>query len=64
MSIGLFVSSRIAGCGIRALTSSSSPGISLKQEAISYMAGSEIPGVIVNVSRGGPGLGGEVEGQR
>ncbi len=46
-----------AGCGIRALTSSSSPGISLKQEAISYMAGSEIPGVIVNVSRGGPGLG-------
>jgi len=46
-----------AACGIRALTSSSSPGMSLKQEAISYMAGSEIPGVIINVSRGGPGLG-------
>ncbi|WP_028576584.1 3-methyl-2-oxobutanoate dehydrogenase subunit VorB [Desulfomicrobium escambiense] len=46
-----------AACGIRSMTSSSSPGVSLKQEAISYMAGSEIPGVIVNVSRGGPGLG-------
>ncbi|MBU4525887.1 MAG: 3-methyl-2-oxobutanoate dehydrogenase subunit VorB [Desulfomicrobium sp.] len=46
-----------AACGTRAMTSSSSPGMSLKQEAISYMAGSEIPGVIVNVSRGGPGLG-------
>jgi 2-oxoglutarate ferredoxin oxidoreductase subunit alpha len=46
-----------AACGIRAMTSSSSPGMSLKQEAISYMAGSEIPGVIVDVSRGGPGLG-------
>ncbi len=44
-------------CGIRAMTSSSSPGISLKQEAISYMAGSDLPGVIVNISRGGPGLG-------
>ncbi|WP_462323947.1 3-methyl-2-oxobutanoate dehydrogenase subunit VorB [Desulfoplanes sp.] len=44
-------------CGIRAMTSSSSPGISLKQEAISYMAGSELPGVIVNMVRGGPGLG-------
>ncbi len=43
--------------GIRAMTSSSSPGISLKQEAISYMAGSELPGVIVNMNRGGPGLG-------
>jgi len=43
--------------GIRAMTSSSSPGMSLKQEAISYMAGSEIPAVIVNVNRGGPGLG-------
>lgn len=43
--------------GKRAMTSSSSPGISLKQEAISYMAGMEIPGVIVNVQRGGPGLG-------
>ncbi|NCD24479.1 MAG: 3-methyl-2-oxobutanoate dehydrogenase subunit VorB [Deltaproteobacteria bacterium] len=46
-----------SACGIRALTSSSSPGVSLKQEAISYMAGCEVPGVIVNVSRGGPGLG-------
>ena len=46
-----------AAYGVRALTSSSSPGVSLKQEAISYMAGSEIPGVIVNMSRGGPGLG-------
>ncbi|HMM39327.1 MAG TPA: 3-methyl-2-oxobutanoate dehydrogenase subunit VorB [Desulfovibrio sp.] len=44
-------------CGIRAMTSSSSPGVSLKQEAISYMAGSDIPAVIVNMSRGGPGLG-------
>ncbi|MHC4197854.1 MAG: 3-methyl-2-oxobutanoate dehydrogenase subunit VorB [Planctomycetota bacterium] len=43
--------------GARAMTSSSSPGISLKQEGISYMAGCELPGVIVNVSRGGPGLG-------
>ncbi|MEA5000374.1 MAG: 3-methyl-2-oxobutanoate dehydrogenase subunit VorB [Endomicrobiaceae bacterium] len=43
--------------GKRAMTSSSSPGISLKQEALSYMAGMEIPGVIVNVQRGGPGLG-------
>ncbi|WP_243544609.1 3-methyl-2-oxobutanoate dehydrogenase subunit VorB [Pseudodesulfovibrio tunisiensis] len=43
--------------GIRAMTSSSSPGISLKQEAISYMAGSEIPAVVVNMTRGGPGLG-------
>ncbi len=44
--------------GARAMTSSSSPGISLKQEGISYMAGCEIPGVIVNMSRSGPGLGG------
>ncbi len=43
--------------GVRAMTSSSSPGVSLKQEAISYMAGSEIPAVIVNMNRGGPGLG-------
>lgn len=43
--------------GVRALTSSSSPGISLMQEAISYMAGSELPAVIVNMNRGGPGLG-------
>lgn len=46
-----------AACGKRAMTSSSSPGISLKQEGISYMAGSELPGVIVNMVRGGPGLG-------
>jgi 2-oxoglutarate/2-oxoacid ferredoxin oxidoreductase subunit alpha len=44
--------------GTRAMTSSSSPGISLMQEGISYMAGSELPGVIVNISRSGPGLGG------
>ena len=44
--------------GARAMTSSSSPGISLKQEGISYMCGSEVPGVIVNMSRSGPGLGG------
>ncbi len=43
--------------GARAMTSSSSPGISLKQEAISYLAGCELPAVIVNMSRGGPGLG-------
>ncbi len=43
--------------GARAFTSSSSPGISLMQEAISYMAGSELPAVIVNMNRGGPGLG-------
>lgn len=46
-----------AGCGQRAMTSSSSPGISLKQEGISYIAGAELPAVIVNVQRGGPGLG-------
>lgn len=44
--------------GVRAMTSSSSPGISLKSEGVSYMAGSDLPGVIVNVQRGGPGLGG------
>ncbi len=43
--------------GVRVLTSSSSPGISLKQEGISYLAGAELPAVIVNVQRGGPGLG-------
>ena len=46
-----------AGTGARAMTSSSSPGISLKQEGISYIAGSELPCVIVNIVRGGPGLG-------
>src|SRR4030066_404991 len=44
--------------GARAMTSSSSPGISLMQEGISYRAGSELPGLIVNISRSGPGLGG------
>jgi 2-oxoglutarate ferredoxin oxidoreductase subunit alpha len=43
--------------GARVMTSSSSPGISLKQEGISYMAGAEVPCVIVNIMRGGPGLG-------
>lgn len=43
--------------GIRAMTSSSSPGISLKQEGISYIAGMELPAVVVNIMRGGPGLG-------
>lgn len=47
-----------AGAGARVLTSSSSPGIALKQEGISYMAGAELPAVIINVMRGGPGLGG------
>jgi len=46
-----------AAAGVRAMTSSSSPGISLKQETISYLAGAELPAVIVNVQRGGPGLG-------
>ena len=45
------------GCGARVLTSSSSPGIALKQEGISYCAGAEVPCVILNVVRGGPGLG-------
>ena len=44
--------------GVRCMTSSSGPGISLKQEGISYMAGSELPGVIVDIMRQGPGLGG------
>ena len=47
-----------ASAGARAMTSSSSPGVSLKGEGVSYMAGSDLPGVIVNVQRGGPGLGG------
>jgi 2-oxoglutarate ferredoxin oxidoreductase subunit alpha len=46
-----------AGCGVRVMTSSSSPGIALKQEGISYIAGAELPCVIVNIMRGGPGLG-------
>lgn len=47
-----------AGAGGRAMTSSSSPGISLKQEGISYIAGAELPCVIINMVRSGPGLGG------
>ena len=47
-----------AGAGARVMTSSSSPGISLKQEGISYIAGAELPCVIVNITRSGPGLGG------
>ena len=46
-----------AGAGVRAITSSSSPGVSLKQEGISYCAGAQLPCVILNVMRGGPGLG-------
>ena len=46
-----------AGTGARVITSSSSPGVSLKQEGISYMAGAMLPAVILNVMRGGPGLG-------
>ena len=46
-----------AAAGKRAMTSSSSPGVSLKQEGISYLAGNELPAVIVNIMRGGPGLG-------
>src|SRR4030043_1725538 len=49
--------------GVRAMTSSSSPGISLKQEGISYLAACELPAVIVNMSRGGPGLGSIVASQ-
>ena len=48
----------VAATGRRVMTSSSSPGISLKQEGISYIAGSDLPCLIVNVQRGGPGLGG------
>jgi 2-oxoglutarate ferredoxin oxidoreductase subunit alpha len=47
-----------AGAGARVMTSSSSPGISLKQEGISYIVGAELPCLIVNIVRGGPGLGG------
>jgi pyruvate/2-oxoacid:ferredoxin oxidoreductase alpha subunit len=46
-----------AASGIRAMTASSSPGISLKQEGISYCAGAELPFVLVDIMRGGPGLG-------
>lgn len=47
-----------ASAGVRAMTSSSSPGISLKSEGVSYIAASDLPCVIINVQRGGPGLGG------
>jgi 2-oxoglutarate ferredoxin oxidoreductase subunit alpha len=52
-----------AGSGARVMTSSSSPGISLKQEGISYMSGAELPAVIVNIVRCGPGLGGILPAQ-
>ncbi len=48
----------VASTGKRVMTSSSSPGISLKEEGISYLAGADLPALIVNVQRGGPGLGG------
>ena len=52
-----------AAAGKRAMTTSSSPGISLMQEGISYMTGAQVPAVIVNVQRGGPGLG-NIAGRR
>jgi len=52
-----------ASAGARVMTSSSSPGIALKQEGISYMAGARLPGLIVSVARSGPGLGGILPGQ-
>ena len=48
----------VASTGKRVMTSSSSPGISLKSEGLSYLAGSDLPSLVVNVQRGGPGLGG------
>ncbi len=48
----------VASCGYRVMTSSSSPGISLKSEGLSYLAGADLPALVVNVQRGGPGLGG------
>ena len=48
----------VASTGLRVMTSSSSPGISLKGEGLSYLAGSDLPSLVVNVQRGGPGLGG------
>jgi len=52
-----------ASAGARAMTSSSSPGVSLKQEGISYLCGADLPCVVVNVQRSGPGLGGISPGQ-
>ena len=46
-----------SAAGARVMTSSSSPGVSLKSEGVSYMAGADLPGVIINIQRGGPGLG-------
>jgi 2-oxoglutarate ferredoxin oxidoreductase subunit alpha len=54
-AVNMVIGAAIGGC--RAMTSSSSPGISLKQEGISYLAAQELPSVIVNTMRGGPGLG-------
>ena len=54
-SINMVLGASVAGG--RTMTSSSSPGVSLKQESISYMAGMELPAVIINMMRGGPGLG-------
>ena len=48
----------VAAAGLRVMTSSSSPGISLKSEGLSYLAGTDLPALVVNVQRGGPGLGG------
>ena len=48
----------VASTGKRVMTSSSSPGISLKSEGLSYLAGCDLPALVVNVQRGGPGLGG------
>ena len=48
----------VASTGLRVMTSSSSPGISLKGEGLSYLAGADLPSLIINVQRGGPGLGG------
>ena len=50
-----------AGAGKKVMTSSSSPGVALMQEGIAYMAGAELPGIFVNVQRGGPGLGNSVQ---
>ena len=47
----------VASAGRRVMTSSSSPGISLKSEGLSYLAGADLPALVVNVQRGGPGLG-------
>ena len=54
-AINMVYGAGAAGC--RAMTSTSSPGFSLQQEGISYMSGAEVPGVIVNIMRSGPGLG-------